>query len=59
MKNIAFILVLIAQCLTAQTIQGHFPNFPNSTYELKGYEGMQQKILSTATSKDDGKFTLT
>ena len=59
MKNIAFILVLIAQCLTAQTIQGHFPKFPNSTYELKGYEGMQQKILSTATSKDDGKFTLT
>lgn len=59
MKNIAFILVLIAQCLTAQTIQGHFPNFPNSIYELKGYEGMQQKTLSTATSKEEGKFTLT
>ena len=58
MKNIAFILVLIAQCLTAQTIQGHFPNFPNSTYELKGYEGMQQKTLSTAASKEEGKFTL-
>ena len=59
MKNIAFILVLIAQCITAQTIQGHFPNFPNSTYELKGYEGLQQKTLSTATSKEEGKFTLT
>ncbi len=59
MKNIAFILVLIAQCLTAQTIQGHFPKFPNSRYELKGYEGLEQKTLSQSESKEDGKFTLT
>lgn len=40
------------------TINGHFPNFPNSNYELKGYEGLEQITLSNATSKDDGKFTL-
>jgi len=59
MKKIVLLIALITQCLTAQTIQGHFPNFPNSNYELKGYEGVQQKTLSKATSKDDGKFTLT
>lgn len=58
MKKIVLLIALITQCLTAQTIQGHFPNFPNSTYELKGYEGLQQKTLSTATSKEDGKFIL-
>lgn len=41
------------------TIQGDFPKFPNSNYELKGYEGLQQTTLSTASSKEDGKFTLT
>ena len=49
--------LLIAQ--ETYTIQGHFPNFPNSRYELKGYEGLQQKTLSFAESKEDGKFTLT
>ena len=58
MKKIVLLIALITQCLTAQTIQGHFPNFPNSNYELKGYEGVQQKTLSKATSKDDGKFIL-
>lgn len=59
---ITFILFFQSFLLIAQnnfTIQGHFPNFPNSRYELKGYEGLQQKTLSTAKSKDDGKFTLT
>lgn len=41
------------------TIQGDFPKFPNSNYELKGYEGLQQTTLSTASSKEDSKFTLT
>ncbi len=62
MKNVVFIFLLLTQYASAQetyTINGHFPNFPNSRYELKGYEGMQQKTLSTATNKEDGKFTLT
>ena len=62
MRNIVFIILLLTQYATAQDtfkILGHFPNFPNSTYELKGYEGMQQKTLSTAASKEEGKFTLT
>ena len=61
MKNVVFIFLLLTQYATAQDtfkILGHFPNFPNSTYELKGYEGMQQKTLSTAASKEEGKFTL-
>ena len=49
--------LLIAQ--ETYTIQGHFPNFPNSRYELKGYEGLQQKTLSVAESKENGVFTLT
>ena len=62
MKNYIIVLLFIVNQVFAQetyTIQGHFPNFPNSNYELKGYEGVQQKTLSKATSKDDGKFTLT
>ena len=61
MKNYIIVLLFIVNQVFAQetyTIQGHFPNFPNSTYELKGYEGMQQKTLSTAASKEEGKFTL-
>ena len=49
--------LLIAQ--ETYTIQGHFPKFPNSRYELKGYEGLEQKTLSQSESKEDGKFTLT
>ena len=58
MRNILFIILLLTQYITAQTIQGHFPNFPNSRYELKGYNGLQQTTLSLAESKEDGKFTL-
>ena len=61
MKNYIIVLLFIVNQVFAQetyTIQGHFPKFPNSTYELKGYEGMQQKTLSTAASKEEGKFTL-
>ena len=62
MKHILLLLLLITNNLFAQetyTIQGHFPKFPNSRYELKGYEGLEQKTLSQSESKEDGKFTLT
>ena len=61
MKNYIIVLLFIVNQVFAQetyTIQGHFPNFPNSRYELKGYEGLQQKTLSFAESKEDGKFIL-
>ena len=62
MKNVVFIFLLLTQYASAQetyTINGHFPNFPNSRYELKGYEGLQQKTLSVAENKENGVFTLT
>lgn len=39
-------------------INGDFPNFPNSNYVLKGYNGFEEIIISKATSEKDGKFTL-
>ena len=62
MKNYIIVLLFIVNQVFAQetyTIQGHFPKFPNSRYELKGYEGLEQKTLSQSESKEDGKFTLT
>ena len=44
---------------TTYTIHGHFPKFPNSNFELKGYEGLQTKVLLTTSSNQEGKFTLT
>ena len=41
------------------TIDGHFPNYPNSKFELKGFEGLQNKVLAVYTSKEDCKFKLT
>ena len=62
MKHILLLLLLITNNLFAQdtyTIQGHFPNFPNSNFELKGYEGFQEKVLLKTSSNEEGKFTLT
>lgn len=62
MKHILLLLLLITNNLFAQdtyTIQGHFPNFPNSNFELKGFEGFQQKVLLKTSSNQEGKFTLT
>ena len=59
--KIPLFLLAVFTLISAQaqhTINGHFPNFPNSNYELKGYDGLQQKTLSKATSKEDGKFIL-
>lgn len=61
-KTIVLLIVSMIQLVaTAQetfTIKGHFPNFPNSKYELKGYNGLEQTLLSTAQSKEYGKFML-
>jgi hypothetical protein len=63
MKQILILFMLCIQSLGfaqgTYTIQGHFPNFPNSQYELKGYTGLDQTTIATAKSKEEGKFTLT
>ena len=59
--SITLLLLIVFTFSNAQaqfTIQGDFPKFPNSRYELKGYEGLRQNTLSTASSKEDGKFSL-
>lgn len=62
MKQIFILLLFITNNLFAQdtyTINGHFPNFPNSNFELKGYEGFQEKVLLKTRSNTEGKFTIT
>jgi hypothetical protein len=62
MKQILMLFMLLIQSLVfaqgTYTIQGHFPNFPNSNYELKGYTGLEQTTIAAAKSKEEGKFTL-
>jgi thiol-disulfide isomerase/thioredoxin len=60
-KILSFYLLVVHTLVFSQhsySIQGHFPHFPNSKYELKGFSGFQQITLSTSESKDDGKFVL-
>ena len=51
MKQILLLFMLGIQSLVfaqaTYTIQGHFPNFPNSQYELKGYNGLQQITIAS------------
>lgn len=39
-------------------INGHFPNFPNSSFELKGFDGFQEQVLFKTISDEEGKFIL-
>ena len=60
-KILSFYLLVVHTLVFSQhsySIQGHFPHFPNSKYELKGFSGFQQITLSTSESKDDGKFVI-
>lgn len=59
-----FILILIIsnlylQAQTNYTIEGNFPNFPDSAYELKGFSGLESITLSSSQSDKKGRFTLT
>lgn len=58
MKKIVLLITLIAQCLTAQTIQGAFPQLKNNEIVLKGYDGFAEKALGTTTTDSLGNFTL-
>ena len=62
MNKLVFLLILISNSVFAQdtyTINGHFPNFPKSSFELKGYEGFQEMVLLKTNSDSEGRFTLT
>lgn len=58
MKKIVLLITLITQCLTAQTIQGTFPQAKNTQIILKGFEGFTEKELANTTSDSLGSFTL-
>lgn len=58
MKKIVLLIALITQCLTAQTIQGTFPQAKNTQIILKGFEGFTEKELTNTTSDSLGSFTL-
>ena len=58
MKKIVLLIALITQCLTAQTIQGTFPQAKNTQIILKGFEGFTEKELANTTSDSLGSFTL-
>ena len=62
MNKLVFLLILISNSVFAQdtyTINGHFPNFPKSSFELKGYEGFQEMVLLKTNIDSEGRFTLT
>ena len=62
MNRLVFLLLVISNNVFAQdtyTINGHFPNFPKSNFELKGYEGFQENVLVKTSSDSAGRFTLT
>ena len=62
MNKLVFLVIVISHSLFAQdtyTINGHFPNFPKSSFELKGYEGFQEHELLKTSSDSTGRFTLT
>ena len=62
MNKLVFAVLLISSSVFAQdtyTIQGQFPNFPKSSFELKGYEGFQENVLIKTSSDTAGRFTLT
>ena len=62
MNKLVLLVILISNSVFAQdtyTINGHFPNFPKSSFELTGYEGFKEKVLLTTNSDSAGRFTLT
>ena len=58
MKKIVLLITLITQCLTAQTIQGTFPQAKNTEIVVKGFEGFDEKELTKTTTDSLGNFTL-
>ncbi len=55
---ILFTLSTIASAQDSLVITANFSKFPNSTYELKGVNGLKRTTISKAKSGEDGKFKL-
>ena len=58
MKKIVLLITLITQCLTAQTIQGTFPQAKNVEIVVKGFEGFAEKELTKTTTDSLGNFSI-
>lgn len=58
MNNTILLLVFITQCLTAQTMQGNFPQAKNTEIIVNGFEGFTEKELTKTTTDSLGNFTL-
>jgi thiol-disulfide isomerase/thioredoxin len=58
MKKIVLLIALITQCLTAQTIQGTFPQARKNEIVVKSYNGFDEKELTKTTTDSLGNFTI-
>ena len=58
MKKIVILITLITQCLTAQTIQGTFPQAKNTDIVLIGFSGFADMELAKTTTDSLGNFNL-
>ena len=59
MKTLVLVIVvLITQCLKAQTIKGIFPQAKNTEIVVKGFAGIDEIELSKTTTDSLGNFTL-
>lgn len=58
MKKIVILITLITQCLTAQTIQGTFPQAKNTDIVLIGFSGFADRELAKTTTDSLGNFNL-
>ena len=58
MKKIVLHIALITQCLTAQTIQGTFPQAKNTDIVLIGFSGFADRELAKTTTDSLGNFNL-
>lgn len=58
MKKIIVLFLLIGQSVTAQTIQGTFPQAKNTEIIVSGFAGFDTKILAKTTTDGEGNFEL-
>ena len=58
MKIIIVLITLITQGLTAQTIQGTFPQAKNTEVVVKSFIGFNEKDLAKTTTDSLGNYSL-
>ena len=58
MKKIIVLITLITQSLTAQTIQGNFPQAKNTEIVVNSFNGFKEKELAKTTTDSLGNFSV-